>query len=84
LLLGAVSPAYPAEARAQEIEANVVLALVVSSLGAVEDARVVKGAGFGFDEAARSSIRRARFVPARHQGQAVAVRMRWTVSFRLR
>jgi protein TonB len=82
-LIGAVSPRYPADARAQEIEADVVLALVVSESGAVEDAHVVEKKGFGFDEAALEAVRRARFVPAQYQGSAVAVRMRWTVSFRL-
>jgi TonB family protein len=82
-LIGALSPRYPADARAQEIEADVVLALVVSESGAVEDAHVVEKKGFGFDEAALEAVRRARFVPAQYQGSAVAVRMRWTVSFRL-
>src|SRR5581483_11076702 len=51
-LLQGVTPAYPAAARAQGIEADVPMELVVSRAGAVESARVVHHAGFGFDEAA--------------------------------
>lgn len=82
-VLGAVSPLYPSAARAQGVEADVVLALVVSTAGDVRDARVVQPAGHGFDEAAVHAVRTARFSPALLRGRAVAVRMRWTVSFRL-
>jgi TonB family protein len=83
-LATAMSPAYPSEARAQEIEADVVLAIVVASTGEVVDARVLKAAGFGFDQEALRAVRAARFIPARHEGRRVAVQMRWAVSFRLR
>jgi TonB family protein len=83
-LASSMSPAYPAAARAQEIEADVVLAIVVASTGEVIDARVLKTAGYGFDQAALSAVRVARFFPAERDGRRVAVRMRWSVSFRLR
>jgi TonB family protein len=75
---------YPPAARASEVEADVVLQIVVTSTGAVADAQVMQHAGYGFDEAALRAIRGARFSPAQRDGHAVAVRMRWTVSFRLR
>jgi TonB family protein len=83
-LRGALSPAYPPGARAEQVEADVALAIIVSAQGTVQDARVVRAAGFGFDEAALAAARRARFSPAEREGHAVSVRMRWTVSFRLR
>jgi TonB family protein len=83
-LANAIAPLYPHLARAEEVEADVVLSIVVSSRGTVADARVSKLAGFGFDEAALAAVRRARFTPAQKDGLRVAVRMRWTVSFRLR
>jgi TonB family protein len=83
-LATSMSPAYPAAARAQEIEADVVLAIVVASTGEVIDARVLKTAGYGFDQEALSAVRVARFFPAERDGRRVAVRMRWSVSFRLR
>lgn len=79
-----MSPVYPAAARAQEVEADVVLAIVVASTGEVSDARVIRPAGFGFDEEALRAVRGARFTPAQRDGRRVAVRMRWSVSFRLR
>jgi protein TonB len=79
-----VLPAYPAEARAQEIEATVVVEIVVDASGAVRDARVTRRAGYGFDESALAAVRATRFSPARLEGSAVAVRMRYNVVFRLR
>lgn len=78
-----VLPAYPEDARAAHIEADVGLELVVSAQGAVESVRVVRPAGHGFDAPAVDAARRFRFVPARTDGRPVAVRMAWTVQFRL-
>jgi periplasmic protein TonB len=78
-----VTPAYPVEARAQEIEADVVMSIVVAPSGRVVEAGVVKAAGSGFDEEALRAVRSARFIAARLDGRPVAVRMRWSVSFRL-
>jgi protein TonB len=83
-LATAMVPRYPAEARAQEVEADVVLEIVVASTGEVVDARVLTPAGFGFDQEALRAVRAARFVPAEHEGRRVAVRMRWSFPFRLR
>jgi outer membrane biosynthesis protein TonB len=41
-------------------------------------------AGYGLDDAAARAIRDYRFSPAIRAGRPVAVRMRWTVQFRLR
>ena len=60
------------------------LEIVVDAGGHVMDARVTKRAGFGFDDAALAAVRTYRFAPAQHEGRAVGVRMRWSVSFRLR
>jgi protein TonB len=83
-LLGSITPAYPPEAIAQEIESNVVVSIVVTTAGAVADAQLVKRAGYGLDEAVLRAVRGARFLPAQREGRPVAVRMRVTVSFALR
>jgi TonB family protein len=83
-LLGALTPSYPEGAREQDVEADVVVTIVVSRAGAVSDARIVRRAGMGLDEAALDALRTARFAPAQRHGRPVAVRMPWTVSFRLR
>jgi TonB family protein len=84
LLTSSLAPPYPPQARAQEVEADVVLSIVVTSTGAVADASILRPAGFGFDEVALRAVRAAQFAPAQRDGRRVAVRMRWTVSFRLR
>jgi protein TonB len=82
-VVGAITPSYPPGARADGVEADVVVAVVVTTEGKVSDARVERRAGFGFDEAAVAAVRAARFVPARREGRTVAVRMRLAYSFRL-
>jgi TonB family protein len=78
-----IAPVYPTEARAQGVEADVVLAIVVTAAGTVSQARVEKRAGFGFDEAVLAAVRAARFTAAQREGRAVPVRMRLAYSFRL-
>lgn len=79
-----LSPHYPDSARQNEIEADVQLEIVVSAEGSVAAARVLKHAGYGFDEAALEAVRHGQFAPALRQGKAVRVRMPWTIQFRLR
>jgi TonB family protein len=83
-LAAAATAAYPADARADDLEGDVALEIVVDRAGTVVDARITKRAGHGFDEAALVAIRKYRFSPASRDGHAVRVRMPWTVQFRLR
>jgi TonB family protein len=83
-LVQTVLPAYPADAREEGIEADVPLEIIVDKSGAVKSVSPLAPAGYGFDEAAASAIRRYRFSPATREGRAVAVRMKWIVQFRLK
>jgi protein TonB len=76
-------PPYPSGARAERVEGDVVLELVLSTSGTVESVRVLEGAGHGFDAAAAAAAQSYRFSPALKDGHPVRVRMRWTVQFRL-
>jgi protein TonB len=76
-------PAYPREARAAEIETDVPVEIVVDPNGAVVDARLERTVGYGIDEATLRAIRKYRFTPALKDGRAVAVRMQWTMKYRL-
>jgi len=78
------APTYPESARADGIEADVALELVVSPAGTVETARVLGPAGHGLDQAALDAVRTYRFAPATKDGHPVRVRMQWLVQFRLR
>jgi TonB family protein len=74
---------YPPAARAEQIETDVHVELVVDAAGHVVGARALTNAGYGLEGAALASVRGYRFSPAMKDGRAVAVRMRWTVQFRL-
>jgi protein TonB len=74
---------YPPEARAQEIETDVRVEVVVDETGRVVAARSLSNAGYGLDDAALRAIRQYRFAPATKDGRPVRIRMRWTVQFRL-
>lgn len=82
LVLG-LAPSYPDTARAEGVEGDVRLELVVGVSGAVESARVVRGVGHGLDEAALRAVRQFRFAPASRAGRPVRVRMGWSMQFRL-
>lgn len=74
---------YPAEARHAGVEADVPVGIVVDETGRVVSARALERPGYGLDVAAVESVRAYRFAPARRDGQAVRVRMRWVVQFHL-
>lgn len=75
---------YPTEARAEEIETDVRLEIVVNTHGNVVEARPISHRGYGLEEAALQAIRAYRFSPAERRGSPIRVRMGWTVLFRLR
>jgi TonB family protein len=83
-LVQSVAAAYPAGARSDDIEGEVGVEIVLDREGRVIEARVVRPAGHGFDEAALKAVRAYRFSPAQREGHTVRVRMPWTVQFRLR
>jgi TonB family protein len=82
-LLEGTPPEYPPAARAAAVEADLPLELVVDARGTVVDARLLRHAGYGLDEAALHAVRAYRFIPAQRAGRGVSVRMRWVVNFRL-
>jgi protein TonB len=75
--------AYPPAARAAQIETDVRVEIIVDAAGRVVSARPLTDTGYGLDDAAVRAVRGYRFSPATKDGRAVAVRMRWTVQFRL-
>ena len=83
-LVQSVTAVYPTHARADEVEGDVGVEIVVDREGRVVEARVTRRAGHGFDEAALAAVRGYRFSAAQREGRAVRVRMPWSVQFRLR
>ncbi len=74
---------YPPRAKELGVEGIVILEVDIDKKGRVVAVRVVKRAGFGFDEAAVNMIKNSKFLPAYSDGRPVPVRMRFTIVFRL-
>ena len=75
--------AYPAEAEARGIEGRVVVQLVVSAEGAVEQAGILESAHPALDAAALDAVLATRFEPARHDGRAVRAELALPIFFEL-
>ena len=80
--VGAILPKYPREARAQGVEVDVPVDVVVTDRGTVADVHIPRRVGYGFDESALSAMRMATFRPALRMGRPTAVRMRYVVHFK--
>jgi TonB family protein len=62
-------PVYTEEARRRGVEGEVLLEVVFSASGSLHIKRVVKGLGYGLDDAALAAAQRIQFRPARRDGQ---------------
>jgi periplasmic protein TonB len=81
---GEVKAPYPPEAEARQIEGTVQVRVEINVDGSVHGARVLKGLGYGLDEAAVRAIRQFRFKPARDRGgRAVPFVIVWRYTFEL-
>jgi periplasmic protein TonB len=77
-------PLYPPQARMRQIEGYVTVEFVVGTDGAVVDPVVTEAQPLEvFDQAALRAVARWRFSPGVRAGEAVAVRVRQRVEFRL-
>lgn len=78
-----LEPQYSDEAREAKLQGSVVLAIVVSADGFVQDVQVRRGLGRGLDENAMDAIRHWQFSPALKDGQPVPVAATVEVNYRL-
>jgi TonB family protein len=81
-----VTADYPPEAKAQGIEAEVVLLLDINTAGKVDSAGIAEPAvpaGMGFDEAAMAAALQFEFTPARQAGVPIAVQITYRYRFTL-
>ncbi len=76
-----VKPEYTEEARLEEIEGVVLLAVTINSKGKVIKVRVLKGLGYGLDEAAIEAIKKTKFSPAMKDGRPVTTTVKLPVRF---
>ena len=81
--LRAVSPDYPAAARAAQLEGDVVLEAVVGADGRLGDVTVLQSAHPLLDDAAKAAVLKYEYAPALRNGTPEPATIRIAVSFRL-
>lgn len=72
---------YPAEARQQGLESDVVLRLTLEADGHISEARPLKDPGHGFADAALRAAHKLKFKPAKINGETVATQIDFTLHF---
>lgn len=77
-----LKPAYTETAAHFEIEAAVEIAVELSAAGSVENAEIVRWAGFGLDEETIKTVRKMQFRPALRNGSPIPVRFVLRYNFR--
>lgn len=78
------APAYPPLSRRLGEQGRVLLRVLVSAEGTAAEVQVLATSGFArLDEAARETVRRWKFIPARRGAEPVAAWVRVPISFRL-
>jgi protein TonB len=82
VVLAEVKPVYPPQAREARLEGAVVVDALIDAAGLVRQALVLEGADI-FRAPALVAIKQFRFRPALVEGRPVAVRIRYTLRFRL-
>jgi protein TonB len=75
---------YPEMARKIGIEGTVVILAYVEKNGTVSRTEVVKGIGFGCDEAAAKAVEKTKFIPGLQGEKPVRVKIALQVRFKLR
>jgi len=68
-ILSKPNPVYTEEARAKRIEGEVLLEVVFGASGRIQVLRVIRGLGYGLDDAAVRAAQQIRFKPALQDGQ---------------
>ena len=81
--LGDIKVPYPDEAKKNEIEGSVLLNVQVDAAGTVTAVSVIKGPGYGLNEAAREALKRFKFKPATKGGEPVGTSLIYTYTFLL-
>lgn len=82
-LASQVQPSYTSEGRQANVEGVVKLEISVDDAGRVTSVRVLKGLGFGLDEAAVAAAKQWTFKPATRCGKAVPYVVKPAVRFQL-
>ncbi|MFD2201232.1 TonB family protein [Shivajiella indica] len=75
---------YPERAKSNKIEGVVYLVFVINKEGKVESPEILRGVGYGLDEEALRVVKESPdWIPGMQRGQAVNVRMRLPINFKI-
>jgi protein TonB len=80
--LSDVRPVYPKEARDKQIEGSVAMDVLIDDKGKVRLASVIEGSEI-FRASALEAMKKFLFRPAKVDGKPVAVRIRYSIKFKL-
>lgn len=75
------SPDFPRAAHDAKISGTILLEVVISGQGVATDARIVRGAPFGMNEGALTTVRNWRFKPSTLNGKPVTAIVQVEVLF---
>ncbi len=82
-LVGECPGIYTEEAKRLGIEGSVLLSVLIDIDGVVKTVKVIRGLGYGLDEAAQAQLRKCKFEPARKGGEAVSTEIKYNFRFLL-
>lgn len=74
---------YPMSARNARVEGEVIVRAFIDEAGAVSKTEIVKGLGFGLNDAAQDAVKQTMFRPGRQNGKPVKVQVVLPVNFKL-
>jgi protein TonB len=79
-----IIPGYPLRAKRLHKQGIVILMLTIDAEGNLADVKIMKKAGFGFDEAAVKAVQESTFKAASQNGTSIACRALLPMKFQLR
>lgn len=75
---------YPSQAREMGQEGRVLVSFVINEMGAVEDIKIIRGFGYGSEEAAQRVITKMpKWIPGKQNGTTVKVKLTLPIKFKL-
>ncbi len=74
---------YPDEAKRNGVEGKVFIQAFLDETGKVVEAKLIKGVGYGLDEAALDAVKQTKFSPGKQESKPVKVQVTIPIVFKL-
>ncbi|HMN26315.1 MAG TPA: energy transducer TonB [Ignavibacteriaceae bacterium] len=74
---------YPPEAKEQGVQGKVYVLAYINEKGIVDSTKIIKGIGYGCDEAAKNAIKQTKFIPGKQRGKPMKVQVAIPIMFKL-